>query len=77
MPTHYLFLYSCVLCNVHQFLFITCVRVVLYTRQLTVKNFVLIIFFRHKNKKKHERKNILHALKYNEKPVLCFLKKIN
>ena len=61
------------LCYGHQFLFVICVRTLLYTRQLTIEDFVLIIF-RHKNKKNTNEKNILHVLKYNEKPVLYFLK---
>lgn len=31
-------------CNGHQFLFIICASAILYTQQLTIKDFVLIIF---------------------------------
>jgi hypothetical protein len=75
MRTYYLFLYSCMLCNGHQFLFVICVRAVLQTRQLTIKDFVLI--FSGIKIKKTRIKNMLHVLRYDGKPVMCFLKKIS
>ena len=55
MRTYYLFLYTCMLYNGHQYLFVVCVRAVLQTRQLTIKDFVLIIFSGTKIKNTNEK----------------------